>query len=82
MDMHARQNVALEVMLDMGKFSGEIAHMMVVDEGDRCDGIAVRIAGPFLAHQLITDEIAQRFRARGIFAASHDIVKVIEQMVI
>jgi len=82
MDVHARHDVPLKVVLDMGELPGEIAHMMVVDEGDRCDRLAIRFTAPFLTHQLIADEIAQRFRARGIFATPNDVVEVIEQMVV
>ena len=82
MDMHARHYVPLEVVLDMREFPGEIAHMMIVDEGDRRDRLTIRLAAPFLAYQLIADEIAQRFRTRGILTAANDVVKVIEQMVV
>jgi hypothetical protein len=66
----------------MGELPGEIAHMMVVDEGDRRNRIAIRITAPFLTYQLIADEITQRFRARGIFTTPNDVVEVIEQMVV
>ena len=56
--------------------------MMIVDEGDRRDRLTIRLAAPFLAYQLIADEIAQRFRTRGIFSPPNDVVKVIEQMMV
>ena len=61
MHMHARHDVTLEVVLDVGELPGEIPHMMVVHEGDRRNRFPIRIAAPFLANELIADEIAKRF---------------------
>jgi hypothetical protein len=82
MDMHARQDVPLKVMLDMRQFSCQISHMMIVDEGNRRDRITIRIAAPFLAYQLIADEIAQRFRTGGILPTSNDVVEIVKEMVV
>jgi hypothetical protein len=72
----------LEVVLDMRQFSGEIAHVMVVDEGDCRDRITICIAAPFLGDELIADEIAQCFRTRGILSPPDDIVEIIKKMLI
>ena len=78
MDVHPRHDVPLEVMLDVRELSREIAHMMVVHEGDRRDRVTVRVIAPFLAHQLITNEIAERF---GVDRMVDDYLAVYERLV-
>ena len=82
MDVHAGHDVALEVMLNVRKLPGEIADVVVVDERDRSDGITLRITTPFLTHQLVPNEVAQRFGPRRIFPPPDDVIEVIKQMVI
>ena len=48
MDMHARENLPMIVMLNVGQLSRQIAHMMVVDEGDRADRLPVPLYPSFL----------------------------------
>lgn len=82
MNVHARHDMSLKLVLDMRELSGEIAYMMVVNEGDRRHHLTTGIAAPFLTHQLIANQIAKRFRPRGIFAATDDVVELSEEVVI
>jgi hypothetical protein len=74
--------MSLKLVLDMRELPGEIAYMMVVNEGDRRHHLTTGIATPFLTHQLIANQIAKRFRPRGIFAATDDVVELSEEVVI
>ena len=80
--MHARHDVALELMLDVGEFPGEIPHMVVVDKCDRRNRFTVRITAPFLTHKVTADEIAKRFRPRGIFPTPDDPIEVVQKMMV
>jgi hypothetical protein len=82
MDVHPRHDVSLKIVLDVRELPGEIAHMMIVDERDRRHRFPVCIAAPFLAHQLIADEIAERFGPRRVFPLSDDFVELIEEVLI
>ena len=82
MDVHTGHDMPLKVVLDRGESSGEIAHMMVVDECDRGNHFTVRLAAPLLIHQLIANKIAKRLRPRGIFPPPDNVIKLIEQMMI
>lgn len=82
MHVHAGHDMALKLVLDMRELPGEIAYMMVVNEGDRRHHLTTGIAAPFLTHQLIANQIAKRFRPRRIFAATDDVVELSEEVVI
>jgi len=82
MHMHACHDVPLKVVLDVSELPGEIPNMMVVDERDRRNRFTVRIAAPFLTHELIADEIAKCFRTRGIFPTPDDPIEVIQKMMV
>ena len=59
MDVHAGKYLPLIVMLNVGQFSGQITHMMVVHKGDRADSLLVLI--PLLPNQIISNQVAERF---------------------
>ena len=59
MEVHARHNVAMEVVLDMGQLFRQITHLMVVDKRDGADRLFVLI--PFLPDERIANKIAKRF---------------------
>ena len=67
MHVHARHDMSLEIVLDVDELPSEVPHMMVVDERDRRHRLMVRLTTPFLTHELITDEIAKRFRTCEVF---------------
>ena len=81
-DVHPCQDMALEIMLDMSELPREIAHVMVVHERNGCDGLLVGLSGPFLADELIADEIAERFRSRGILTTPDNLIEVVKQVMI
>lgn len=80
--MHPRHDMTLEVVLDVGELPAEVPHMMVVDERDRRKRFTVRIAAPFLTHELTADEIPKRFRTRGIFPTPDDPIEVVQKMMV
>ena len=82
MHVHPGHDMALKIVLDVREFSGEIPHVMIVDERDRCDRLAIRFTAPFLTDQLITYKIAKRLGPRRILAPLDDLVKVVEQVMI
>src|SRR5215470_1520690 len=82
MNMHARHDVALEVVLDVGKLPGKIPHMVVVHERNRCNRFPVGILTPFLRDKFIANQIAKRFRARSVFAAPNDLIEVVEKVMV
>lgn len=82
MHVHSRQNIPLKVMLDLRELSGEIPHMMVVDKRDRRHGFMIVVTTPFLAHQLVADEITERFGTRRVFSASDDPVEIVQQVMV
>jgi hypothetical protein len=60
-DMHARQNRVVRVVLDLGEAVGEITLVVVVNEGDRADDLLVIF--PFVPNQSVTDQVAKRLGA-------------------
>lgn len=82
MHVHTRHDMSLEVVLDVGELPGEVPHMMVVDERDRRHRLTVRLTTPFLIHELITDEIAKRFRTCEVFPTPDDLIEVVQEMVV
>lgn len=80
MYMHPGQNVALPTMLNMGQLSGEITHMMVVDERDGPDSFFVLV--PFLTDEVVAYEITQRFRSIGILSPFYMMIKGVQQMLV
>ena len=56
--VHPRHDVPLKVVLDVREFSSEAPYMVIIDEGDRGNRLAVRLAIPLLGNELIADQIA------------------------
>jgi len=82
MHMHARHDMALKVVLDVGELPGKISYMMVVDKRDRRNRLAVSITAPFLTDELIADEIAKRFGTGGIFSTPDNLIEVVQKVVV
>ena len=80
--MHAGEDMTLEVVLNVRQLAGEISYVVVIHERDGPHPFTVRAAGPFLTHELITNEIAKRFRAGRIASTPYDFIERVEQMVI
>jgi hypothetical protein len=80
MHVHARKNVSLKIVLDLGKPSREIPHVMVVDEGNRPDSLLVLV--PLLPDQVIADQVAECFRPVGILAPLDVMIESVQQMMI
>jgi len=76
MHVHPRHDMALEIVLNVGQFSGEIADMMVVNERDRSDRFLVLI--PFLADEVVTNEVSQGLRPVGVLPALNVPVKIVQ----
>jgi hypothetical protein len=68
--------MALKIVLDVGQFPGEIADMVVVDERDRPDRFLVLI--PFLADEVVTDEVSQGLRPVGVLPALNVSIKFVQ----
>jgi len=75
MHVHPRHNMALKIVLNVGQFPGEVADMMVVDERDRPDRFLVLI--PFLADEVVTDEVSQGLRPVGVLPALNVTIKIV-----
>src|SRR5207245_8628750 len=56
-DVQARRDRAIPVMLDVRELVGERARLVVVDEGQHTDRLA-RQGRPFLLHELAAEQIA------------------------
>lgn len=80
--MHPGHDVALKIVLEVRKFSGEIPHVVIVDERDGSHRVAVFAADPFLRDQLFSDQVTKRLRPRRISTPPYDLVELIEQMMI
>jgi hypothetical protein len=78
--MHPRHDVALEIVLYMDELSGEITHMVVVDEGNSPDSFFVLI--PFLPNEVVANQVTQGFRPIGIFAPLDVMVERLQQVII
>ena len=79
-DVHARHDVTLEVMLYMSQFSCQVAHMMVIDKRDRPDRFFV--IAPLLPNQVVPDQISQCLRSIRILAFLDVPIEIIEEMMI
>src|SRR5215472_10178460 len=80
MHMHARQNQSLKTVLNVRQLLGEIPHMMVIDERNGANRLLV--LDPFLADEIVSNQIPQGFRAVRVLPACDEAVKVGQQMVI
>src|SRR5215469_824946 len=80
MHMHARQNQSLKTVLNMREFLGEIPHMMVIDERNGADRFLV--LDPFLADEIVPNQIPQGFRAVRVLPACDEAVKLDQQVVV
>ena len=80
MDVHARHDVTLEVMLYMSQFSCQVAHVMVIDKRNRADRFFV--VTPLLSNQVVPDQISQCFRSIRILALLDVLIKIIEEMMV
>ena len=54
--MHPGHDVALKLMLNVGQLSGEIRHVVVIDEGNRRHRVLILV--PLLTNQAVTNEVA------------------------
>src|SRR5215471_12783164 len=80
MDMHPRDDPSLKIMLEVGEFSGEIAHVVIIDKRHSSDRLDV--FSPLLVHESVSNQIAQRFGAVRVFLAANQRVEIVEQMMI
>ena len=80
MDMHTGHNVALKVVLNMGQFSGQVAHMMVVHKRDCPDRLFIVV--PLLPDQIVSDQIPQCLRTVRVLALLDMQIEIIEQMMV
>ena len=78
--MHTRHDAALEFVLNMGELARQIAHVVIVDEGDRTDGLFILI--PLLPDKIVAYQVAKRFRSIRVFAPLDVVIERIQQMVI
>src|SRR5688572_26473918 len=81
MHMHPSHNVSLEIVLDMNELPGEIAHMMVVHERDRRNRL-MRLTARRLIHELISDQITERLRTRGVSPAPDEPIEILEELAV
>lgn len=78
MHVHSRHNMTLKVVLDVRELSGKVSNVVIVHKRDRRDRFPVSFVSPFLAHELISDEIPQRLGPRRVLATPNHIVEVVE----
>lgn len=80
MDVHAREDELLKLMLDIGELSGEIANVVIVHEGDGSNCFLIFI--PLLTDQIVSDEIPQGLRPVRIFLPRDVAIEIIKKVVI
>ena len=80
MHMHAGENPAVVVMLNIRQLTRQIPHMMVVHERDGAHRFFILV--PFLSDQVIPDEVAQRLRSIGVVPSFDMTIECIQQMMI
>ncbi len=66
-------------VLHVREFFVEQAHVVIVNERDGADHIAVRLL-PGALHQLVADQVAKRFRAVAVTPRRDQVVELLEEV--
>src|SRR5215218_6764939 len=80
MHVHARHDVALKIMLEMGELPCEVPHMMIIDKRDGSDRVFILF--PLLSDQIVANQVTQRLGTRRVFLVLQMEIERVQQMMI